>query len=79
MVGPEAVLTDPIGGLNMVRSNEQVVQQKAENLKKNERGASLVEYALLVALIAGAAVLAITTVGTNTATRFNNIATSISN
>jgi pilus assembly protein Flp/PilA len=63
----------------MVRSNK-LVEKKANNQKKrNERGASLVEYALLVALIAAAAITAITTLGTNTSNRFDNIATAIGN
>ena len=41
---------------------------------KSERGASLVEYALLVALIALVAIAAVTAAGTSVSTIFNNIA-----
>ena len=43
----------------------------------SEEGASLVEYALLVALIAIVAIAAITFVGTNVSETFNEIGTSI--
>ena len=44
-----------------------------------ERGASLVEYALLVALIAVVCIAAITLLGGNAATKFSTVATSIGN
>ena len=44
-----------------------------------ERGASLVEYALLVALIAVVCIAAITLLGGNAATNFSNVANSIGN
>ncbi len=43
----------------------------------NEEGASLVEYALLVALIAVVAILAITTVGKEVDSNFDNIASNL--
>jgi pilus assembly protein Flp/PilA len=43
----------------------------------DERGASLVEYALLVALIAVVCIAAITLLGNNASTKFNNVAGSI--
>ena len=43
----------------------------------NEEGASLVEYALLVALIAVVAILAITTVGQEVDSNFDNIANNL--
>ena len=42
-----------------------------------ERGASLVEYALLVALIAVVCIAAITLLGNNASSKFNSVATSI--
>ena len=45
----------------------------------SERGASLVEYALLVALIAVVCIAAITLLGGNAATKFSTVANSISN
>ena len=45
----------------------------------DERGASLVEYALLVALIAVVCIAAITLLGTSASGKFNSVANSISN
>jgi pilus assembly protein Flp/PilA len=42
-----------------------------------ERGASLVEYALLVALIAVVCIAAITLLGNNASSKFNSVANSI--
>ncbi len=39
---------------------------------KSERGASLVEYALLVALIAVVCIAAVTTLGRNVSSKFSN-------
>ncbi len=47
------------------------------SLVSDDRGASLVEYALLVSLIAIAAVTAITVFGTELSTEFSGIADSI--
>jgi pilus assembly protein Flp/PilA len=47
------------------------------NLLKNKDGATAIEYGLIAALIAVAAVAAMTTVGTNLTTLFNLIATSL--
>jgi pilus assembly protein Flp/PilA len=44
-----------------------------------ERGASLVEYALLVALIAVVCIAAVTLLGNNASSKFSSVATSISN
>ncbi|MEY2423725.1 MAG: pilus assembly protein Flp/PilA [Acidimicrobiaceae bacterium] len=43
----------------------------------DDRGASLVEYALLVALIAVVCIAAITLLGNNASTKFDNTANSI--
>jgi pilus assembly protein Flp/PilA len=44
---------------------------------KDERGASLVEYALLVALIAVVCIAAITLLGNNASTKFESVGNSI--
>ncbi len=44
---------------------------------RSERGASLVEYALLVALIAVVCIAAVTALGQKASSNFNSIATSI--
>lgn len=45
----------------------------------SDRGASLVEYALLVALIAVVCIGAVTLLGSNASSKFSKVATSISN
>ena len=45
---------------------------------KTERGAALVEYALLVALIAVVCIIAITVLGSNASAKFSNVASSLS-
>ena len=44
---------------------------------EDERGASLVEYALLVALIAVVCIAAVTLLGGNASSKFDSLATSI--
>ncbi len=44
---------------------------------KDERGASLVEYALLVALIAVVCIAAVTTLGKNASSKFDSVGSSI--
>ena len=44
---------------------------------KNERGASLVEYALLVALIAVVCIAAVTTLGKNASDKFSQVGASL--
>jgi pilus assembly protein Flp/PilA len=44
---------------------------------KDDEGATLVEYGLVVSLIAVAAIIAVTAVGTSIKTTFNNIATQL--
>ena len=45
----------------------------------DERGASLVEYALLVALIAVVCIVAITVLGTAASSKFNTVGSSLNN
>lgn len=53
----------------------KVNKEEQNELKQNrERGASLVEYGLLVALIVGVAIVGITSLGTSINTKFNGIA-----
>lgn len=47
-------------------------------LHRDEQGASLVEYALLVALIAVVCVIAITVLGSNASSKFSGVASSLS-
>ena len=45
---------------------------------KDEGGATAVEYGLLVALIAGVIIVAVTTLGTDLNTTFTNVASAVS-
>lgn len=53
------------------------MQTKMQSMLRGEKGATMVEYALMVALIAVVALLSVTTLGTNVSGRFGQIATSI--
>jgi pilus assembly protein Flp/PilA len=46
---------------------------------KDEEGATAVEYGLMVALIAVVIIAAVTVLGTNLSTKFNNVATAVQN
>ena len=57
-----------------MKSNTQL----PEDIEKNEKGASLVEYALLVALIAVVAIAAIRVLGTSVSGQFSTVHRNIS-
>jgi pilus assembly protein Flp/PilA len=44
---------------------------------REERGATAVEYALMVALIAAVIILAVTALGNNAATKFSDVASAV--
>lgn len=48
-------------------------------LADKQRGATMPEYGLMVALIAVVCILAVTAIGTNLSATFNNVATAIAN
>jgi len=52
---------------------EIVQAEQANTDKKSEKGASLVEYALLVALISVIAIVAIRTLGQSVSSQFSNV------
>ena len=52
------------------------LQVKAAALR-NDRGATAVEYGLMVALIAVVIIVAVALIGTNLSTMFNKVATSV--
>ncbi len=60
----------------MIESNENQVDINTVS-KEGEKGASLVEYALLVALIAIVAIAAVQFVGTRVSTRFSTIGSAL--
>jgi pilus assembly protein Flp/PilA len=49
----------------------------ARPLLRDDRGATAVEYGLMVALIAVVIIAAVTLLGTNLSTLFNNVATAV--
>lgn len=51
--------------------------ENKKKAKKDQRGASLVEYALLVALIAVIAIVAVRTVGQQTSQKFSQISSTL--
>jgi pilus assembly protein Flp/PilA len=52
--------------------------EKIGNFFKDECGAAMVEYGLLVALIAVVCILAVTTLGTSLSTKFQDVGSSVS-
>ena len=50
---------------------------KAKRDEVNERGATAVEYGLMVALIAVVIIAAVTTLGTNLSTKFGTVGSSV--
>ncbi len=59
-------------------NNVDLVKSSSKSANKAERGASLVEYALLVALIAVVAIVAIRTLGNTVSQQFSSINTQVS-
>ena len=53
------------------------VEKKLEKNDKKEKGASLVEYALLVALIAVVAIAGVKVLGNNISAQYSGLATSL--
>jgi len=50
------------------------MRTRMESMLENEDGATMVEYALMIALIAAVAITAVTLVGTNVTAEFNKVA-----
>ena len=61
----------------MVTSYEFLASYLRARFSENERGASLVEYALLVALIAVVCIAAVTMLGGNAKSKFSSVGSSI--
>jgi pilus assembly protein Flp/PilA len=53
------------------------INQLVRHFAKNEEAATMVEYALMLSLIAVVCIIAVTLIGTNANTIFNNIATNL--
>ncbi|MCO6432202.1 MAG: Flp family type IVb pilin [Deltaproteobacteria bacterium] len=56
---------------------EKIIDNKDLQSEKKERGASLVEYALLLALIAVVCIVAIRVIGTKASSQFSSIASQL--
>ncbi|MEN8122915.1 MAG: Flp family type IVb pilin [Bacteroidota bacterium] len=53
------------------------MMKKIVNFLKDEEGATAVEYGLMVALIAAVIITAVTLLGSNTSTKFNDVAVKV--
>ncbi len=62
----------------MIQTYEFLANWLRARFAHDERGASLVEYALLVALIAVVCIAAVTLLGRNASDKFSNVGSSIS-
>lgn len=62
----------------MIQTYELLAHWLRARFAHDERGASLVEYALLVALIAVVCIAAVTLLGRNASDKFSNVGSSIS-
>jgi len=62
---------------DLILTFEYVSELMRARFGSTERGASLVEYALLVALMAVACIVAVTFLGTSASTKFNKVGSSI--
>jgi pilus assembly protein Flp/PilA len=58
-------------------SKEKRMLKSLTTMIRDEEGATMVEYGLLVALIAMVALVAVTTLGKNLSTLFSTVATSV--
>ena len=56
-----------------------IINYMQARLAKTERGAALVEYALLLALIAVVCIVALTSLGEDASEKFNDVGESIAN
>ena len=61
----------------MFETMQLYILQLINRFRRNEDGAAMAEYALLVALVAVVSVVAITTLGTQISTQFSTIASAV--
>jgi pilus assembly protein Flp/PilA len=59
--------------MNVALIHQYIAARISARLARNEQGAALVEYALLVALIAVVCIAAITFIGTATSSKFSEV------
>jgi len=60
-----------------IKAHMLMIQKKSELMDSRDRGATAVEYGLIVALIAVIIIVAVTLLGRNLSTTFSNVATSV--
>lgn len=60
-----------------MKAHVLMLQKKAEIMESRDRGATAVEYGLMVALIAVIIIVAVALLGTNLRSTFNQVATSV--
>lgn len=60
-------------------SLEDHIMKTITNLLKNESGATAIEYGLIAALISVAIIVAVSAIGSNLQTTFNNVADNLNN
>jgi pilus assembly protein Flp/PilA len=60
-----------------MKAHVLLMQKKAELTASRDRGATAVEYGLIVALIAVVIIVAVALLGTNLRNTFNNVASSV--
>ena len=61
----------------MLSNLKDIAAYLTARFSRNERGASLVEYALLVALIAVVCIVAVTILGNNASGKFSSVGSSL--
>jgi pilus assembly protein Flp/PilA len=57
--------------------NKEIIMQFVRNILKNSKGATAIEYGLIAALIAVAAISAMTTLGGKIGTTFNSVSSNL--
>jgi len=57
--------------------NKEIIMQFVRNILKNSKGATAIEYGLIAALIAVAAISAMTTLGGKIGNTFNSVSTNL--
>ena len=68
----------PVKDLHMLKMLRTYVLQLVDRFRRDDEGAALVEYGMLVGLIAVICVVAVTTLGTEISTAFSAIASALS-
>ena len=65
------------GGLQSSEGKEVSIMERIRRFLKEEEGVTMLEYALIAALVGVAAILALTNLGTKLSSTFSNVATQV--